>query len=1140
MEPLTYEQRLANMKKKDSGNVGPVVVEKPVVIDKEPVVIDKEPVVIDKETVVPVASDVELSWEDELSIMDARILEQIDEGKGEEEYYNEYDKVGLFGKPMRVRDEDNEVYQRALERARKLDEENGTTTEVELVKSRKANMTAIYDRKVTNRAGDFKDAAIDVNNLLMSDNVLERTFAEGLLESGLDVDTISAMMATANFLPFVGAAIGIADLPQNYSSIKKDLANGNFKSAAATAGISLVEVGASIFGGRAVVKTAKNNLMEKNIKRASEGFIKSAGGADLAARQVAEVATENAAKVALDNRVLADRLIREFEAKVGKTISVQDGKHLKIDEVKAREAGKETLQQITERDGDLFNLNLGEDTITSPILNPNKFNGIVAVASELEKKFPGSFDPDKTIIDNLLDLTISKKLDGQELINLLDDYGLNFEDYVLTIVGSGSEAGKVLNNLSQIRRLKPDAIMRIDKDAAKLAEDGEWRNRIMRVENIRRGGLVSQLATASRNLQSGLIRLPMESLGNVMDQAIYNMQYGTEGDKLFRMVDTVFSGEVWRDSFRGMKYVFSRPDIAKDYTDLILRSPELAKQNSALLNNLNEIQKLSGRGKGGLEDKALSALEDAVDFLNTPNRWQEHLMRRGIFFSELQRLSKREFGIDLIDELQKGNLKGLLNDSSNVIKRGKNQRSFLSLVDDSVQKSLDITYAKQPDTEVFRSVSTFITRNGLTVIMPFPRFMFNSMELMGQYAGGASIPLAQKISSIVTGGRVGGGPLTAKGRQRIQRNLQGIAAVGAAYQYRTSKDAPSEFNEVPVGDKAVLNTTATYPLAQYLYAGEAIKRLIDGTFNTWFDAKEFVELFTGSNFRTGVGNSVLEEIAELANATDLTAGETAGRLIGRPLGNYLSTWGVPFGQVIDAERATGVRDTKLKETAQDPTFSFADSLGKNLVQPLRNRGLITTPSQEAAMPDKEYAGFYDGRERMYPGMKFLGLSMTTAPTEDKEYLGNFGIDWRILSSKSKVPSIKNYEIRMLNNFLPIIVELGQKQEDKLRLEYSEQSDTVQKEFTSNEYVSNKLRPLLKAQISKYKTKISSASKVKGDAYTRAMIEYRKTPKEFRKLATTEFIKRGINRGNRVPDPLNADDLKELAIIGKAYKKAYSK
>ena len=123
----------------------------------------------------------------------------------------------------------------------------------------------------------------------------------------------------------------------------------------------------------------------------------------------------------------------------------------------------------------------------------------------------------------------------------------------------------------------------------------------MRVENIRRGGLVSQIATASRNLTSAGVRLPLESLGNVMDNAIYAVQNdGISG------VSKLVSGSNWKDSFKGYKYIFSRPDVAKDYTDLILNQPELSKQFSAMFNNLNEIQKITGRGEGGITDKILS------------------------------------------------------------------------------------------------------------------------------------------------------------------------------------------------------------------------------------------------------------------------------------------------------------------------------------------------------------------------------------------------------------------------------------------------------------------------------------------------------------------------------------------------------
>ena len=853
-------------------------------------------------------------------------------------------------------------------------------------------------------------------------------------------------------------------------------------------------------------------------------------GARLATINAAREARENAANVAEQNRNIGDDLIREFEEKTGKVISKKDGDHLAIDPDAARIAGKETAQEITERDGALFDLALGDDVITSPLLDPDKFNGIVAAASELKSKFPKSFDNNKTVIDNLLELTVNKdmKLDGQDLIDTLDKYGLSFEDYVLTVVGSGSEAGKILNKLSQIKRAKPTSVADADITKADAENAGVIRKTIMRVENVRRGGLVSQIATASRNLASAGIRTPMEALGNVMDNAIYAAQ----NKGAVSGATELFSGQNWKDSFAGIKYVFSRPDVADGYTDLILKSPELGKQFDRMFNNINEIQKITGRGTGSKVDKVLSELEDGVDFLNTPNRWQEYLVRRGVFFGEMERLVRREYDIDLVDTLNEGKLQKLLNDSSDV--RPANSKSFIALVDEATNKALDVTYAKQPDVAVFRSTSQFITRNGLTVVVPFPRFMFNSMELMGQYAGGASIPLTRKLSSIVTKGKIGGGPLTAKDRQRISRNIQGVAAVGAAYMYRTSDGALADYEQVPIGDEAQMDTTATYPLAQYLYAGEATKRLVDGTFDDWFDAQEFVELFTGSNFRTGVGNSILEEMAQLADATDLTTGETTGRMLGRPLGNYLSTWAVPFGQIIDAQRAAGVRGTEFKESSASPEFSFSSAFTSSVAAPFKQRGFMS-PEAEAALPSKEYVGYYDGRERLYPGAKVAGLSITSRPDEDLDYLKDMGLNWRDLDSKSKIPKIKNFENKMLNQkFLPILVELAKGREEVLRSEYGDASEVVRSEFTEREYISNKLRPLVTAQLRGFKAKLREGAIAQGDEYERSMTKYRRIPAEFRKLATTDFVE----RYGEVPDPLVADDLLKLSVIADAYRKSY--
>ncbi len=850
-------------------------------------------------------------------------------------------------------------------------------------------------------------------------------------------------------------------------------------------------------------------------------------GAELATLESAEAARKVAREVAEANRELSSKMIREFEEKTGKTISKDIMGNLVYDQDAARKAGQETAFEVTERDGALFDLALGDDTITSPMLNPNKFDGIVAAAADLQKQFPDEFKNNKTTIDNLLELTVNKKLvGGQELIDTLNKYGLSFEDYVLTVVGSGSEFGRGLQKIGQINRVKPQNIRDADDLAKKAREAGDFRKGVMRVENIRRGGLVSQIATASRNLTSGAIRAPLEGLGNVMDSAIYAAQKkGTVQGGL-----ELFSGDNWRGSFSSFKYMFSRPDVAKGYTDLILKAPELAKQYDNMFNNINEIQKLTGRGSGSKLDSVLSGMEDAVDVLNVPNRWQEYLIRRGTFLGELERLTKREYDIDLIDELNKGNLKDLLNDSSLI--RPEGSPSFTALVDDAVTRALDITYAKQPDIPVFRSTASFITRNGLTVAIPFPRFMFNSMELLGQYAGGASIPLARKVSSIVV--KDARGPLTAKDRQRITRNLMGMATVGAAYMYRTSENAPPEYNQIEAGTDAQMDTTPVYPMAQFLYLGEATKRLKEGTFDDWFDSQEFVEIFTGSNFRTGVGNSILEEVATMADATDLTSGAATGRALGRTLGNYLSTWAVPFGQVIDAQRAAGFRGTEYQDIASDPTLDFGTTFKKELMRPLKQRGIGVTAEEEAAAPKAEYPFYPEGRERLRPETKFIGATITNRASEDGEYLMRYGFDWRDFGSRSKVPSIKRFETRQINNVMPVIVESAKELEEKFKDEYSNGSELLRNEFTEEEYVENKVRPYIQSQVRGFKSRIREISPTEGNDYTRALQTYSRVAPNFRKLATTDFVE----RYDRVPDPQEAEDLQTLIAIAKAYKDTY--
>tara|TARA_R110000851_G_scaffold286268_1_gene440145 strand:+ start:1425 stop:5042 length:3618 start_codon:yes stop_codon:yes gene_type:complete len=870
----------------------------------------------------------------------------------------------------------------------------------------------------------------------------------------------------------------------------------------------------------------------------------------------------NAAKeVAEQNKTISNKLIQEFEDTTKKIISTTDSSGNKaIDYDLARQVGVETAEEVTQGASGSIRIATGTDSLTQPIIKPDKLDALVAVTADLQKANPKAFDPNKKVIDNLMDLTIDKQLlAGDELLDLLNKYNLSFEDYILTVAGSGSEAGKVLNKLSQIKRSRPKNDTDLLKETKKT--QGSIRQTIMRVENIRRGGLVSQVATASRNLTSGAIRAPLEGLGNVMDTALYNMSTKgyVEGGK------SLLSPANWKDSFRHMRYMFDNPKETKEVVDFILEQPGMAKQYDLLFNNINEIQKATGRGQGGALDNILSIGEDAVDVLNTPNRWQEYLVRRGAFLGELERLTKREYGIDLMDTLGNGKIRDLLNDASTV--RPKGARSFNDIVADATNKALDVTYAKQPDIPVFKNLAGFIVRNGLTVVMPFPRFMFNSMELMGQYAGGAIIPLSRKVANIVSLGKVGKGKLTMKDRQRISRNivgslagapiatvgmgkllateeedsiqndisdgLLGMAAIGASYQYRASSDAPADYKQLQADDGTILDVTPQYPMRQFMYLGEATKRLIDGTFDEWFKAKEFNETFLGMNIRTGVGQSLINDVVALTEGSDLTEGESVGKSVGGALGNYLSTWAVPFAQLIEAQRALGQRGLSYKDVAKDPTFDASSSFMDSLQKPFNQRGFTTTAEEEEAAPKREFL-FQEEKKRVSPISRVLfGLNFTTADSEEGEFIKELGFTDYELGSNSKVPSIKRFENKILRDAIPAIVNILEARQDKLKSKYENSNEETKSKYTEREYITADIKPILKSSITKVKKLIAEGKTGKANKYVRSMLNYRKLDRGVRKKASIVFTE----KFNKLPNPVDSKDLETLVKIGKAFEGA---
>lgn len=1031
----------------------------------------------------------------------------------------------------------------ALKKTQELEEDRNLTLEQSQINAEDA-VTARYNYIASVLEADISDPA----------NLARAQLTKGMLELDADLMTITTVLGGADWTPFVGTAIGILEIPKNIESARKDVAAGEYGSAAFTLGISTAELLAGIVGGKAIISQFRKagestDEVLDQITNAEVGKIE---------EKKAEVTKEYETTEA---QTIAEETIAEWEYVNEVTVSSFDANgKLVIDYDKMRAAGVETAADIGELqdararaalgnadDADLElmrqnNVRVGSDQdnfmgltddvddIVSPLVKPEKFQAIVAIASDLKRKNPTAFPKDKPIIESLFDLTVGKDIAAnQELADTLSKYGLSFDDYVLAIAGTGSEAGKILNRLSQIRRAGSLDELANAKNKALEMSQGKIKRTWRRLENIRRGGMVSMIKTAARNLQSAAIRAPMEAVENLIDTALkVGLDEGLGA--LGREINPFNKTGYYTGSFSHLKYMFKDPKRAELITDHLLNRPEFEKQNKMLLDNINEYQKATGRGEGGALDAILSKGEDVVELLNAPNRWQEHLIRRGMFMGELNRLVKREYRIldskgkakGIEELLREGKLPDLMANSSSV--RPTGSPTFESLIEDSMRRALDVTYAKGPDIKAFRDTANFITRNGLTVVVEFPRFMFNSMELMGQYSAGAFNPALQRIF------RMKKGKLDAKDRQNISRNITGLVGITAAYQYRASEYAPANYKQVNTGAidaGTVMDVTPQFPLRQMLWIGEAIKRLdpnasvdlpvfgevgtlknipqvqiatlgktneLEGTFGDWFDAREFAETFAGTALRTGTGNVFIDEIAQsLGGAGDIETDQRAGEALGAVVGNYLATWGIPLRQAVELQRAAGLRTDGYVDTSERDIRleGFWESAGSAIQKKfdmqqglLGNRANLFNPSEEYNLPERENIAYGDvggdgepNKERVDPmGSLLLGFNRFTEESDEAQYLEDKGFPVWKLSSRNSEPDLRNEENRQIRQFIPTLVKTLEIQEELLIEQYKNKPDSYKKEYTVQQHVNATIREGIKTGIATIKSTVNEVDK----------------------------------------------------------------
>jgi len=589
----------------------------------------------------------------------------------------------------------------------------GTVEQIETYESIPKTAEDFFQESDSVEYENLKSRFEQVHKNLTSDNAQTRRATAALLDTELSLGAINYIIGADAFFNPLTIAVGVGN---DIEYARRAWNEGRKLDAAGNIAMALFGATEVAGGVGSLVKVTKKTVTrpKSNVTgRAITDRTRFARERQEKIRTEKEASVHAKANLAI-NEGIGKKLIEQFEERNNVIISTEEvlkngKKRLVIDKSKVSEAGMDTVFRIRAKElsvvgvdetgelvdaskGQRFDIDLGEEGITKPIVTASSMEGLIGLLSDFNKLYPEQIGKRKTLIDDMLHLVLSKDLKPDKIMDMLDANNLKFEEFVLATYGSASEAGRILQKFSTINKQKPKSIVTdLDSKIAINREKGFkdfWKRWILRPESIRRGLLVAPVAVAARNLQSAVVRNPVEGLSNLLSNVMLETQRGGAKQGLKSIVNVRASNAAWRGSMDGMKNLMRDPIQAHDFSKYILSEyPELHKM---MYENLHELQQGLGRGQatsiiGKNLDEMFSMAEDFSNVLNTPNRIQEHAIRNATFFAELNRLVKREWGIDNFQErLEAGELADFMNDTSKV--RPKDGRSFNNLLAPTVSK----------------------------------------------------------------------------------------------------------------------------------------------------------------------------------------------------------------------------------------------------------------------------------------------------------------------------------------------------------------------------------------------------------------------------------------------------------------------
>ena len=462
---------------------------------------------------------------------------------------------------------------------------------------------------------------------------------------------------------------------------------------------------------------------------------------------------------------------------------------------------------------------------------------ITAASFELSKALGVKPESGQRITE-LLAKTIDENGNSDIFTKIASDFGLSNRQLSAVYAAEVSEAAKILADQSKlvskgganivgainaktfsddIQRLYNAGMSTVDADEAKKALDAgaaaghgiagrAWR-KFKDIESSRRAFMTSQVATTMRNNIFGVAMTGIDMLDQV-NTGIYRLLTGRGKEAI-----STFKGTV--DTFNYL----TKDNATAEAMMKILRqdAPE----------TLSRVFQDAAMAESSLVSNSFFARYGKA--FNTLNTMSDHTFKKAVIAGNLDRQFKAN-GSSLLKEMEAGRLGNISNE----------------MLTEALDESLSFTFQRKfgskgssAESQITKEIVDTINKSGLTLLIPFPRYMASQAKFISDYTG---LTLIRRLG---TGRKIAD--------EEFGKAASGAAMFGALYavQKGNIENDLEWFNGQTDDGQTYDAQAALGPAAMHAYLANLVARIQGGheVKDTAAIKKDIVKITVGTEFR---------------------------------------------------------------------------------------------------------------------------------------------------------------------------------------------------------------------------------------------------------------------------------------------------